>query len=268
MFNLVWPSLHAFSRKQSFVDCLWDQGPMVERCEYYTYFKAVNNRCKEKAMVKVGDPRTNRVKLEADALFTLQRKMKSTYGVPKILGYFENSFVQTMIVEPFGPSLKSMHEAYGGLSLKTALMVVDQLLLTLANLHSNGIFHGNINGRNVRVGCDSSSNQIVLINLENAALQRFKNGDLPLSESEVLKCRAKDVQDLWKLIKWCMTKRDRMGNISTPDMPGDLQKFTEIYDRFQKDGGNGVYEELRTLLFDCYERLKFVADGKFDWSSM
>lgn len=264
---MVHPKLNLFSLNRRSANSVWNHESVVEGFGTYTFFKASRNNSKQTATIKVGDPRSDIVKFEAELLLNIQQKWKFCFGLPKILGYFENSFAQSMIIESFGPSLKSLHKYQNGFSLKTVLMIADQLLISLAKLHSWGISHGNINSRNVRVGCSNRVNQITLINLENAKVMRSKVGSGSVSDyDEVLKSQCKDIQDLWKLIEWGISARDYLGNTITPRIPEQLHKFEQICKRFESNGGNQVHKLLRNQLFDCYEQLEFPADGKFDWS--
>lgn len=265
---MVFPRLNLCSLSRRSANSLWNHECEVERFETYTFFKASRKGSKQTAIIKVGDPRSDSVKFEAELLLGLQQEKKIRFGLPKILKFFENSFTQSMIMEPFGPSLKSMHTYQNGFSLKTVLMIADQLLISLEELHGCGVSHGNINSRNVRVGCRNRTNQITLINFENAKMLRSKTHPESVCDSdEVLLSQSKDLEDLWKLILWGLSSRDYTGTTITTRIPQQLQKFEQMCNEtFQTNGGSEVHQRLRDQLFECYKQLGFPTDGKFDWS--
>src|SRR5437868_743829 len=79
-------------------------------------------------------------------------------------------------MEKLGPTIEELLRQYQAFSLKTVLMIGDQLIERLRHLHEKGYVHRDIKPENFLMGMCESRNRIHMIDLGLAKKWRLSNG--------------------------------------------------------------------------------------------
>ena len=109
-------------------------------------------------------------------------------GFPKFMWYGREGDFHIMVIELLGPSLEDMF-AYCGrkLSLKTVLLLADQLLSRIEVMHKRGYIHRDLKPENILMGLEESASTLFLIDYGLAKKWKMPNGDhIPIREGKSL----------------------------------------------------------------------------------
>ena len=97
--------------------------------------------------------------------------------IPKVYQYTTTDDYNIMVMELLGPSLESLFSFCGWhFSLKTVLMLADQILTRLEFLHSKHFIHRDLKPDNILIGIGKTSYRIFLIDF-GLAKKFTKNGE-------------------------------------------------------------------------------------------
>lgn len=87
-------------------------------------------------------------------------------GVPRVHWYGEECDYRVMVFDLLGPSLDDLfYFCRRRFSLKTVLMLADQLLCRFKNLHSKGIIHRDIKPNNILMGVGRRGNEVYITDM-------------------------------------------------------------------------------------------------------
>ncbi len=90
-------------------------------------------------------------------------------GIPRVHAFEHESSYNVMILELLGPSLEDLRVYCGGrFSLKTGLMLADQLICRLKYVHSKYIVHGDVKPSNILMGSGKRGNLVYLTDFGSA----------------------------------------------------------------------------------------------------
>lgn len=109
-------------------------------------------------------------------------------GFPKFMWYGREGDFHIMVIELLGPSLEDMF-AYCGrkLSLKTVILLADQLLARIEVMHKRGYIHRDLKPENILMGLEESASTLFLIDYGLAKKWKLPNGDhIPIREGKSL----------------------------------------------------------------------------------
>ena len=127
------------------------------------------------------------VKLEPRSLSTqyllhegsVYRKLENGPGIPNVQWYgLHGSDYSVMIMDLLGPSIQHLFaKCHFKLSLKTVLMLADQMLAIMEHVHTNYFVHRDISPSNFTLGLGEHHNQVFLIDFGHA--RKLSTGFIP-----------------------------------------------------------------------------------------
>ena len=116
------------------------------------------------------------------------REFEYEYGFPKFLYYGSEVDYFIMAIELLGPSLEDMFVYCGRkLSLKSVLLIADQLIARIETLHKNGYIHRDLKPENILMGLEENASTVFLIDYGLAKKWQTPNGThIPFREGKSL----------------------------------------------------------------------------------
>ena len=228
-------------------------------------------------------------------------------GIPGIRWYGTEGDYNVMVLDLLGPSLEDLFNFCGRrFSLKTTLMLADQLISRVDYMHSKGFLHRDIKPDNFLMGLGRRANQVYVIdyglakkyrdprthihipyrenkNLTGTARYASINTHLGIEQS-----RRDDVESLgyvlmyflrgslpWQGLK-AVTKKQKYDKISDRKMATPVEQLCKgfppefatyfQYCRSLRFDDKPDYGYLRKLFRDLFAREAFTWDYVFDWT--
>lgn len=106
-------------------------------------------------------------------------------GLPKIYGFYQTPLFNIMIMQLLGPNLEDLFNKYNRkFKLETVLLLADQLIYLLDQLHKSDFIHRDIKPNNFLIGRGTNSSQVYIMDfglskkyiMEDGSHMPFKNG--------------------------------------------------------------------------------------------
>jgi len=153
-------------------------------------YHATNLKDNSEVAVKLEPLSSKQPQLEFEAsLYQYLYKKNSTIykGLPHVYQFTKEGEYNAMVLEMLGPSLEDLFEQCNRrFSLKTILMIADQMLERIEFLHSRKFIHRDIKPTNFLVGLGRNQHMIYLIDLGLAKRFMINNVHIPYEENKEL----------------------------------------------------------------------------------
>ncbi|CAF4095511.1 unnamed protein product [Adineta steineri] len=125
-------------------------------------YRALNIQTGEYVAIKLEANNTYSHQLAFEA--KLYKLMKGIQGIPKLFWFGEEGEYKCLVIELLGPSIEDLFNlCQRQFSLKTILMLVDQMILRIECFHRKFYLHRDIKPDNFLVGINKDSTKIFLI---------------------------------------------------------------------------------------------------------
>ncbi|KAJ7115607.1 kinase-like protein [Mycena crocata] len=130
-------------------------------------YKGINIISDEAVAIKLESVNSQHPQLEHES--NVYKAIEGGVGVPSLRWFGIDGDYQAMVMELLGPSLEDLFNFCNRkFSVKTVLLLADQLISRLEYLHSRNFIHGNIKPENFVMGIGRLCNQIYIIDFGHA----------------------------------------------------------------------------------------------------
>ncbi|KAF6238265.1 hypothetical protein HO173_003545 [Letharia columbiana] len=243
--------------------------------------------------------------LECEA--DIYRSLSGGAGIPRVHAYVTECEYNAMVFDLLGPSLEDLFNFCGRkFSLKTVLMLVDQLLCRLEYIHAHDVIHRDIKPENCLMGVGKQGNQVYVTDLGLATERRPAQADANTGRSlrpslvgtarfasvnghlGVVQHRCDDLESLgymllyfirpslpWQGLKAANHEQreelilEKKQTISVEELCEGLPRaFAAYFDYIRSLGFDDKpkYSYLRKIFRDLFVREGFNHDNVFDWT--
>jgi serine/threonine protein kinase len=273
------------------------------------FIVGVDLKTKEDVAIKV-ESRKERNYLEKEAqMYTDLSKATSEeedIGVPRVRWYGKEGLFRVVVLDLMGPSLSDLFYSVGKqFSLKTTLMLAEQMINRLEFVHKKRIVHRDVKPGNFVMGLGRNEGKVFIIDFglsnyyqdqtgkhigynEDASFHGTHRYASVNSHFKVEQSRRDDLESLgyvlvyflrgglpWQNVKAKKKKRrvvigEMKRELSIDQLTAGLPSEFATYMHYVRSLNFldlPDYEYMRRLFRTCMMKHQFLADGKFDWSA-
>lgn len=229
-------------------------------------------------------------------------------GIPRLHWYGTEGSKNVMVIDLLGKSLEDLFvQCHHKLSLKTVLMLADQMISCVEFIHNKNFIHRDIKPDNFAMGLGSNSNQVFIIDygLSKKYRDQHTHTHIPYIEGKSLTGTAR-YASVGALKGYEQSRRDDLeslgfvwlyllrGNLPWMGLNGRDQRqkynricevksrtsFSELCQGFPNEfvkyfnTVRGLkftekpnYSELKQMFRDLFNKLGYVYDYKYDWNT-
>lgn len=248
------------------------------------------------------DTESTSIALEAK----IYRIINGNLGFPKFYWFGTFNDCETLIIELLGPSLeKKFHDCSKRFTLKTILMIAEQMISRLEYIHKKGLIHRDLKPDNMLIGLGNNNNIVHLIDfgLSRSYIDIKTQKHIPITQQPFVgtarfcscnahlgcaQSRRDDLESLAYILIYFFKGKLPWQDIHDPDhkeklrmvgeiklkmlpselcegMPKEFQTFLELVRNLHYDD-EPDYRLYRDLFREAFIRENYVYDGKFDWN--
>ena len=272
-------------------------------------YHAFNTTSQEQFAIKLEhlDIRRPQLYYEARILSFLQKQQDPLLiGFPRFYYYTSTQEFNLMVIELLGPSLEDMFSLCNKrFSLKTVLLLSDQMLTRLENLHKYGFLHRDVKPENFLLGFGKNNEIVYLIDFGLSKKYLTKEAlHIPFKEGKKLtgtaryaslfthlgyeQSRRDDIESLgymmvyflkgnlpWQNIKGkdkdekYLRIKEKKSSITVEELCEGLPEEVEEFLKYCRKLGfehEPNYDYLRKLIRGLMDKGKMVFDYDFDWN--
>lgn len=143
----------------------------IERGSFGIVFAGINLKTGCDVAIKVENMSVKYPQLYQEYL--TYKALKGHEGFAKVFCYTQERNCNILVMERLGQSLNDLFGSCGGIfTLKCVLMIADQMLTRLEDLHEKGFIHRDVKPSNILVGTESAVNMLYLIDFGMAMKYR------------------------------------------------------------------------------------------------
>ena len=135
---------------------------LIGKGSFGQVFKAAVKGSETRVAVKLEKKLNPNPSLAKEA--TILSKLNGKFGFPSLIAYNSDQTYNYMVTNLLGPDLESLKKACGGkFTLKTTLMLADQILTRVEILHQCGYVHRDMKPQNLVMGTGATEKNVYLI---------------------------------------------------------------------------------------------------------
>ncbi|OHT04314.1 hypothetical protein TRFO_28200 [Tritrichomonas foetus] len=270
-------------------------------------FEGVDVSTKRKVALKLEKVAPKSIQLLREEA-EIYKKLQDSVGIPEFFWYGTQLPYNILSIELLDNCLENLMKKCGGrFSLKTVLMLADQMISTIERFHRNYYLHRDLKPENFMIGCSQKSNIIHIIDygLSKMYMNPSNNVHIPLTEKNDLTGTARyasihalsgleqgrrdDMESLGYLFIYFLkgslpwqglpgkTREEKYRNIreakiSTPveELCSNIPRQFADYINFTRQlrfTEEPDYSMYRKIFRDLFIESNFVYDYNFDWST-
>ena len=141
-----------------------------------TLIKCPSNQCRDGRRIRHQTRAQLNLSILLETEADVYRTLSGGAGLPRVYAYQEGYDHNAMVFDILGPSLEDLFNFCGcKFSLKTLLMLADQLIYRLEYIQSKGIIHRDVKPGNFLMGLGRQENQVYVTDLGLATEDRNAN---------------------------------------------------------------------------------------------
>ncbi|XP_014671366.1 PREDICTED: casein kinase I isoform delta-B-like [Priapulus caudatus] len=261
----------------------------------------------EEVAIKLECVKTKHPQLHIESKF--YKMMQGGVGIPAIKWCGAEGDYNVMVMELLGPSLEDLFNFCNRkFSLKTVLLLADQMISRIEYIHSKNFIHRDIKPDNFLMGLGKKGNLVYIIDFGLAKKYRDPrtHQHIPYRENKNLtgtaryasinthlgieQSRRDDLESLGYVLMYCnrgslpwqglkaVTKRQKYERISEKKMSTPIEELCKTYSsefatylnfcRSLKFDDKPDYSYLRQLFRNLFHRQGFTYDYVFDWNML